>query len=312
MRAACNFAELPLIVRPRPGFLKLFFVIHGSVVPRILPQIIGFAVYAAAIVELVEFLELDTSDFTIAPFGLLAVTLSIYLGFRNNAAYDRWWEARKLWGQLVYETRNLSRVALALLSGAPEKRPLLMNLLLFCHLLRGRLRNVDVSTEAQAFVRDGVERFRASSNPPDAVLREMGQQSAGVLARGGIDSIGYRILDERLAALAAIQAGCERVAGTPLPFAYTLLLQRTAYIVCLLLPIGLVSAAGWATPLFTALIAYTFFGLDALSEELEDPFGLEPNDLALDGLCRVCEISVFEALGEPAPLMIPAKDFYYS
>ena len=111
---------------------------------------------------------------------------------------------------------------------------------------------------------------------------------------------------------AAIQAGCERVAGTPLPFAYTLLLQRTAYIVCLLLPIGLVSAAGWATPLFTALIAYTFFGLDALSEELEDPFGLEPNDLALDGLCRVCEISVFEALGEPAPLMIPAKDFYYS
>ncbi len=68
-----------MIVRPRPGFLKLFFVIHGSVVPRILPQIIGFAVYAAAIVELVEFLELDTSDFTIAPFGLLgggAVDLS--------------------------------------------------------------------------------------------------------------------------------------------------------------------------------------------------------------------------------------------
>ncbi|TIP70848.1 MAG: hypothetical protein E5X63_44745, partial [Mesorhizobium sp.] len=108
------------------------------------------------------------------------------------------------------------------------------------------------------------------------------------------------------------QAGCERIMGTPLPFAYTLLLQRTAYIFCLLLPFGLASTAGWATPLFTALIAYTFFGLDALSEELEDPFGTEANDLALDGLCRVCEISVFEALGEAPPKMIPAEKFYFS
>ena len=120
-------------------------------------------------------------------------------------------------------------------------------------------------------------------------------------------SIGFRILDERLASITAIQAGCERIAGTPLPFAYTLLVHRTAYIVCLLLPIGLISTTGWATPLFTALIAYTFFGLDALSEELEDPFGTEANDLALDGLCRVCEISVFEALGETPPKMIQPR-----
>jgi putative membrane protein len=93
---------------------------------------------------------------------------------------------------------------------------------------------------------------------------------------------------------------------------YTLLLQRTAHIFCLLLPFGLASSAGWATPPFTALIAYTFFSLDALSEELEDPFGTEPNDLALDGLCRVCEISVFEALGETPPKMIAAEKFYFS
>ena len=112
--------------------------------------------------------------------------------------------------------------------------------------------------------------------------------------------------------MSAVQAGCERIAGTPLPFAYTLLLQRTAYVVCLLLPFGLASTTGLATPLFTALIAYTFFGLDALSEELEDPFGTEANDLALDGLCHVCEISVFEALGESAPTPRPAERFYYS
>lgn len=91
--------------------------------------------------------------------------------------------------------------------------------------------------------------------------------------------------------MAAVEAGCERISGTPLPFAYSLFLRRTAHIVCMLLPLALVTSTGWATPVFTELIVYTYFGLDALSEELEEPFGTEANDLALDGLCRVCEIS---------------------
>ena len=116
----------------------------------------------------------------------------------------------------------------------------------------------------------------------------MGNDLAETRRSGALDPIGHRILEERLANLTLIEAGCERIFGTPLPFAYTLLLHRTAYLVCLLLPFGLVEIAGWATPLFTALIAYTFFGLDRISEELEDPFGTEANDLALDSLCRTC------------------------
>lgn len=187
-----------------------------------------------------------------------------------------------------------------------------MDALAFCHFLRGELRKVDAREQARGFVGDAAEAIFAASNQPDAAVRRMGQR-IGALKRGGtLEPMDFRILDERLAALSAMQAGCERIMGTPLPFAYTLLLQRTAYIFCLLLPFGLAFSAGWATPLFTALIAYTFFGLDALSEELEDPFGTQANDLALDGLCRVCEISVFEALGETPPPMIAAERFYYS
>nr|WP_250889234.1 bestrophin family ion channel [Mesorhizobium sp. dw_380] len=87
-----------MIVRPRPTFLQLFFIMRGSVVPRILPQIFGFAIYSAVILALARWFELDLGVFNITPFGLVGVTLSIYLSFRNNAAYDRWWEARKLWG----------------------------------------------------------------------------------------------------------------------------------------------------------------------------------------------------------------------
>lgn len=301
-----------MIIRPRPTFLQLFFVMRGSIVPRILPQIVGFAIYAAAVVAAVNASGISMADFNITPFGLIAVTLSIYLGFRNNAAYDRWWEARKLWGQLVYEIRNLARASGGLIADRGEWRALLVDSLVFCHVLRGQLRNVDALDEARKLLGDDAAALSAVANKPDAMVRRMGTRVAALRSSGSIDAIGYRILDERLASFSALQAGCERIAGTPLPFAYTLLLQRTAYIVCLLLPFGLVTTTGWATPLFTALIAYTFFGLDALSEELEDPFGTEANDLALDSLCRVCEISVFEALGEPAPPALPADSFYYS
>ncbi|MFO1074420.1 MAG: bestrophin family ion channel [Geminicoccaceae bacterium] len=148
--------------------------------------------------------------------------------------------------------------------------------------------------------------------PPPRHCAGWAASLAAARRTGALDPIGHRILEERLTALTQVEAGCERIAGTPLPFAYTLLLHRTAYIFCLLLPFGLVASAGWATPLFTALIAYTFFGLDRLSEELEEPFGTEANDLALDSLCRTCEISVLEALGEPAPPPLAPRDHYLS
>lgn len=293
-----------MIDRDRPGALRLFFVWRGSIVAHILPQILGFAAYAAAVVAGVRGLGLDLSAVGVAPFALVGITLSIYLSFRNNAAYDRWWEARRLWGQLVAESRNLPRATEALLPDQEMRRRFLLGFLGFCHLLRGKLRNLDV--RAQAAPLSGTA---ASSTE---AVRRMGATLAEARRTGSLDPVGHRILEERLTALTLIEAGCERIAGTPLPFAYTLLLHRTAYLVCLLLPFGLVTTAGWATPPFTALIAYTFFGLDRLSEELEDPFGTEANDLALDSLCRTCEISIFEALGEPAPPPLAPRGYFLS
>lgn len=293
-----------MIERERPNALRLFFVWRGSVVVHILPQIVGFALYAAGIVAASRALGLDLSAVGVAPFALVGITLSIYLSFRNSAAYDRWWEARKLWGLLVAESRTLPRVSEALLPDPAVRRRFLLAFLCFCHLLRGRLRGVDVAQET--------ERFGPLPATSRAAIRDMGHLVAEARRSGAIDPVAHRILEERLATLTGIEAGCERIAGTPLPFAYTLLLHRTTWLVCLLLPLGLVGVAGWATPLFTALIAYAFFGLDQLSEELAGPFGTEANDLALDSLCRTCEISVLEALGDPVPPPLEPRGYYLS
>ncbi len=302
-----------MIIRPRPGLLELFFVMRGSIVPRIAPQIIGFGVYAALVVAALRRGGLELGSYGLAPFTLLGVTLSIYLVFRNNAAYDRWWEARKLWGQLIVDIRNLARQAIALLpADGGRARALLMEALAFVHLLRGQLRNVDAGAETRALIPGQLDRVLESGNRPDAVIRAMGRRLGELKSAALIGPIEFRILDERLCSMSALQAGCERIAGTPLPFAYTLLLHRSAYLFCLLLPFGLASSAGWYTALFTALVAYSFFGLDALSEELEEPFGIAENDLALDGMCRVCEIAVFEALGEAAPKPLAPHDHRYT
>jgi len=289
------------------------FVLQGSILPRILPHLIGFAIYAAVVVGSQDYFGWNLGEFGPAPFALLGVALSLYLGFRNNAAYDRWWEARKLWGQLIYDIRNLARAVLAIVPDPTQRRELLMDALAFCHLLRGQLRKIDTSADAARFAPEATTSVTITRNPSNAMLHRMGSSVATLKRSGAIGDIDFRILDERLTGFSIMQAGCERISNTPLPFAYTLLLQRSAFAFCLLLPFALVDSAGWGTVLFTVLIAYSFFGLDALSQELEDPFGAEANDLALDALCRVCEISVFEALGEPAPELPAPKDgFYYS
>ena len=116
-----------------------------------------------------------------------------------------------------------------------------------------------------------------------------------------IDGFGARALTERVALLARHQAGNERIANTPLPYAYSLAIYRTTYIYCLLLPLALVGPAGWLTPVFVGIVAYMFLALAEVSEELSRPFGLTSNGLALDALCREAEISLASHLGITAP-----------
>jgi putative membrane protein len=106
------------------------------------------------------------------------------------------------------------------------------------------------------------------------------------------------MLDATVQQMGAAQASCERIRHTPVPFGYSLLLHRTAHLFCLLLPFGFTDLLGWATPFTSTLIAYTFFGLDALSDELEDPFGTGLNALPINALATTIEINLREAIGD--------------
>ncbi|MCJ2037011.1 bestrophin family protein [Methylobacterium sp. J-068] len=295
-----------MIVRSRPGLLEILFTLRGSVLPQVAPKVLGITLVAVIVVAGERhWPEAFPVTAGIGPFTLIGIALSIFLSFRNGACYDRWWEGRRAWGSLVVETRGLARLINALLPGeaeAPWRGRALRRLSAFAHALHAQLRGGDPGQAARSWL-PANEAATLARHPsaPDAVLAHLTGDLAEAYRRNALTDVLFAALEHRIAALAQVQVVCERIRNTPLPFAYTLLLYRTAWIYCLLLPFGLAASLGWATPVATALVAYTFFGLDALGDELEEPFGLAPNDLPLDALLHTIDGIVLDALGEAAP-----------
>jgi ion channel-forming bestrophin family protein len=296
-----------MIIRPRPHGWQLLYILRGSIVPAIAPKVLAIGVLAVLVCAFAGYWHPGAGQgLAVVPFSLLGLVLSIFLSFRNNACHERWWEGRRLWGQLLFESRGLARLAASVLADQQALRRRTAYLTVaFAHALAARLRQNDGWQAAQPWLQADDADLRSHPNLPDALLGRIGAALAEPLQAGRLDPILYMQLDQRLQALASVQAGCERIASTPLPFAYTLLLHRCAWLFCVLLPFGLASALGWATPLLSMLLAYAFFGLDQLGEEMEDPFGLQPNDLPLAALVRTLEIDQLAAIGQqplPAPL----------
>lgn len=293
-----------MIVRGRPSTLVLLFAWRGSMLPRIIWHLAAVFAFATLVELVARAGYIDFSRYSVAPFTLLGIALSIFLGFRNNASYDRWWEGRKQFGQMVADVRCLARSSSTLLGpDSDERRRMLTWVAAHYHALRGQLRREPLPEEACQKIRQlGLDpQTLAVHNGSDFCLRQAGEVLGELYRSGRLDSMATKTLDEHLSRLANVQAACERLVSTPLPFAYNLLTHRTVYLYCYLLPFGLAGSMGWFTPVFTLIVAYTFFGLDALAQELEEPFGHAPNHLPLNALCRVNDISIAEALGQPAP-----------
>ena len=297
-----------MIVRDHPSSLQLFFVVQGSVVPEILGKIIGIALLSV-IVLLVNQYAVTLPQISIGAMGIFGVALSLFLGFRNNAAYDRWWEARKLWGSMIADVRNLGRHMCLFVGKGPDREHILSYAVAFAHLHRGFLRNVEVRGDIVAWI--GEEKSAtmiASKNPADAALRAMADQIRELIEKDAISGFGQMTISHTLSSLALAQAGCERIVTTPLPLVYSLLVRRTTYLYCGLLPFALIESTSWFAPVFAAVVAYVFFGLQAVTNQLELPFRNVQNGLPLDAMCRVIEISVSEALDRPAPELLAATN----
>ncbi len=286
-----------MIVRGEPGIWQfLSYSARGSVLPRIAPSLLALAAWAAFVVW-AHHTDLPVPRTDVTPFTVLGIALALFHGFRNNASWDRWWEGRGTWGNQVANLRNLARETAIWMPDDPDRKPILRDALAFMHLHRLSLRGLPPDAAALRCM----DAAGLPPGPPGIALNAIAVRVSGALASGRISDFGAKMLAERLAAIATDQTGAERIATTPMPFVFSLLIYRTTWAYCLLLPLALSDATGWLAPLFTAIVGYVFLGLAKVTEDLTNPFGTGDNALPLDALCRIAEMSLAVHLDQPRP-----------
>lgn len=303
-----------MIIRDKENWLLLLFVWRGSVLPQILPRLLVLVSFSAAVVYAHGSLYHYKVPLNAAPFTLFGVTLAIFLGFYNNASYDRFWEGRKQWGALLNTARSLARQALTLSGhpdGAPEIAHFIRLLVAFTYALKHQLRHTDATADlARLLPVPLAGAVQAATFKPIRLLLEMSRWVQQSKEAKHLNTTTQLAFDHNFNHLSNIVGGCERLAGTPIPYTYSLLLHRTVYVYCFLLPFGLVDSIGWMTPVIMAVVGYTFMALDAILHEIEEPFGLEPNDLALNTMSHTIEATLLELLGAPAPPALARRHRY--
>jgi ion channel-forming bestrophin family protein len=298
------------------------FRYRGSELPRTQYRILGVAVVSTLVT--VWSIKLGWHpDLTPLPFQLIGLALGIFLGFRNNACYDRWWEGRKLWGALVNTSRSFTRQILTLVSTQPGgnhdkqalddlHKTLTYRVVAFVHSLRLALRDDASLDELVPFLpAKEIAALVDQRNRPFAINQGTAEMLHKAWHDGLIHPVHLPVLEASLTSLTDIQGACERIKSTPIPFSYTTLIHRITAVYCYALPFGLVDAVKIYTPFVCCIVAYAFFGLDVVGEEIEMPFGSDYNDLPLRTISRMIEVNLRQRLGEHnvPPLLKPVNDF---
>lgn len=293
----------------------------GVALPHIWTRVLIVSAISVAVTVVYREVPALHVSITSTPFALIGLPLGIFLGFRNNTAYDRFWEGRKLWGSLVNTCRSLTRQIITLLepqAGAAEVTPeatraievaMVHTLIGYVHALRHHLRDSDpFSTLERVLPAGEAEHLRDEPNVPIAILQRLAGQMVEARRKQWIHPMHVAVIEQSLVALTDIQGGCERIKSTPMPYSYTVLMHRLVAVYCGLLPFGLADSIGWATPIVVLFISYALFGLDAIGDEVEQPFGLDPNDLPLSTISRAIEANLRRRLGEEPPPLFEPRD----
>ena len=300
-----------MVVRPQLHWFRMLFVLRGSVLPLIAPRLLGTTLFAAFVVWLHGHMGNWQLSLNFVSFSLIGLPLAIFLGFRNSTAYARYWEARTLWGSLLNDTRTLTRQALTICTEPAAARTLALRLAAFVHTLRHQLRGSDASADLSLFLSPAeCQRVQTARFPASVALLLADEWLGDRLRAGQVAAPLVPAFAHTLAKLSSALGGCERIANNPVPYTYAVIIHRCVYLYCFLLPFGLVDSLGAMTPVIVCFVAYTFFSLETLSAEIEDPFGTEPNDLALDAMSHAIEASVLELVGEaPRTAKPEVKDY---
>ena len=259
-------------------------------------MVVAAAVYAAAVWWIESHTGGDPVPWADEFAAVNGLVLSVLIGFRTKAAYDRWWEGRVLWGKLVNDSRNLCLKAVALADPPEDDRRLLARIaagfpIALMWTLRGPVKLQDIPG------------FETEAGNPGHVPADLARRAVALLQAwrddGRIDGHALQVLDTHAAAYMDVAGACERIRNTPLPDSYLTLLRHGLVLGLLLLPWSLSDNLGlWVVPVM-ALVVYFLIGVELIAEAVEQPFGFDGDDLPLERYCTNIRRNALDILGVP-------------
>ena len=277
---------------PKSWFSLIFHAYNRQVIRKLLPAMLGMGVFTAVVcyVEL-ELLE-KPMEVSNAVHSMLGFVLSLFLVFRTNTAYDRWWEGRKQWGSLVNVSRTLALRVREFTANESAHGHFNEAIPGFVKSLRNHLRP---GQSNESIPPDAVE-FAGAVHVPNAWAQSMERRAAELLSEGEFTAQEHWLIAQNLERMIDILGACERILKTPVPYSYSMFLKKFIFIYVVTLPIGFVATFAWWSVPVVMLVFYILVSVELLAEEIEDPFGLDENDLPLDLLCETIETNVTEIL----------------
>ncbi len=288
-----------MILYDPKNWLEILFDFPRSPVFRTLfLDVLGAGVYAALVVWV------ETEVLRVAvPLGpsflsILGIILGLLLVFRTNTAYDRWWEGRKLWGQLVNVSRGLAHALDAQLERTDHARRAQYATLMgaFPEALAAHLRIPREKTKKSGAA-DLVAARAPATHEPNRLVQEIQRAVAADIRAGVLPAEARIALQPLMTAFDDITGACERIRNTPIPFSYSSYVKQFVMLYALILPFGLVQEFGYGTVVASMFTFFATMGLELLAGEIEEPFGTDRNDLPLDQLAERIALDVASLLG---------------
>ncbi len=282
------------------NWFKLIFALHKSDTIRILwKELIYIGVFTSIITFLIvtyggEIIE--SLEKLITLYSLIGFVISLLLVFRTNTAYDRWWEGRKKWGALVNDTRNLA-IKIETSVNLPESRDVLRRMIAnFPFAMKEHLRE---QRKLELLELTDEERLLLTERQhiPIAIAQKITEETKSLRAKGSLSEEDYLTIDKNINALLDSLGACERIKNTPIPFSYSLFIKKFIFIYVTTIPLAFITVFGYYSVLIALFVFYVLVSMEVLAEEIEDPFGMDDNDLPTDELSDKIRANVNEIFG---------------
>jgi putative membrane protein len=282
------------MVRPWVAALTSFH--NTPIFGRIWATVAALAVYAALVVLFDRWIGLHITPVGAQFHGFLGLVLGLLLVFRTNTSYERWWEGRKLWGQLVNDSRNLAiKVQTCVRADAADKEGLGRWLSGFAFALKEHLRGGVKLPDVPGL---GEHAGHDPPHVPAFISARIYEQFEAWRQTDQLGGFELLFLDQHAKALMDICGACERIKKTPISLSYRWFIRQSIAIYLLALPWGLMDSFGWWTVPAVAMLGYFMIGVEMIAEQIEDPFGVDEDDIMLDELYQTIERSVSGILAE--------------